>query len=130
MIAILLVPLVAILFALTIVGIPLSILLLIVGYVVFLAAKYLMAFFIGRRILLPKFGERRGWALVLGLFLFYLLGFIPIIGNLIKLLLTLFGLGAIVLSYRHGEIVVDRGWEARAKRERKLIVKKTAKRLR
>lgn len=127
-IAILLVPLVAILFALTIVGIPLSILLLIVGYVVFLAAKYLMAFFIGRRILLPKFGERRGWALVLGLFLFYLLGFIPIVGNLIKLLLTLFGLGAIILSYRHEEIVADRGWEARADREKKLIIKKTAKR--
>lgn len=126
-IAILLVPLVAILFALTIVGIPLSILLLIVGYVVFLAAKYLMAFFIGRRILMSKFGERRGWALVLGLFLFYLLGFIPVLGNLIKLLLTLFGLGAIILSYRHVEIVKDRGWEVRAKNEMKLIKKNKRK---
>jgi cytoskeletal protein CcmA (bactofilin family) len=72
-VTIVMVPVVAVLFALTLVGIPLSIVLVVVGYVVFLAAKYLMAFFIGRRILLPRFGERRGWALVLGLFLFFLL---------------------------------------------------------
>lgn len=107
-IVLLLVPLVAILLAITIVGLPLSILLIVLGYLVWMIAKYMMAFFIGRRILLGRYGERRGWALILGLFLFYLIGLIPVVGNFVKIVLSLFAIGAMVLSYRHPEIIEPR----------------------
>src|SRR3989344_1042789 len=103
-IVLLAIPVVAVLFALTIVGIPITLLLLIVGYVVLVMAKYLMAFFLGRRVLLARWGERRGWAMVAGLVIFYNLGLVPVVGGLVKLLLMLFALGAMVLSYRHKEI--------------------------
>lgn len=101
-------PVVMILFALTIVGIPVAAVLLLVAWIVFLGAQYLAAFFVGRKIIMSKFGERRGWALVLGLFLFYLLGLIPILGNLVKIILMLFALGATVLAYKQPVIVEQR----------------------
>ncbi len=98
-------PVMAVLFVLTIVGIPVAAILFLVFYVVWLAAQYLAAFFIGRKILLSQFGERRGWALVLGLFLFYLLGLVPVLGNLVKTLLILFALGAMALAYKQPVII-------------------------
>lgn len=104
-IVMLMVPLLAALFALTIVGIPVALILVLVAYVVWVAAQYLTAFFVGRKILLPKFGERRGWALVLGLFLIYLLGLIPVMGTVVKVVFVLFALGALVLAYKQPVIV-------------------------
>ncbi len=101
----LMLPLIIVLFALTIVGIPVSLILLLVGYLAWLAAQYLIAFFIGRKIMLPRFGERRGWALFLGLFLIYLVGLIPVVGSVVKLVLTFFAMGAIVLAYRQPVII-------------------------
>lgn len=101
-------PVIAVLFALTLVGIPVAVVLALIFWVVLLAAQYLAAFFVGRKILLPKFGERRGWALVLGLFLFFLLGLIPVLGNLIKTVLVLFALGAAILAYRQPVIIETR----------------------
>lgn len=98
-------PVVAILFAVTIVGIPVSLVLLFVGYVCWLFAQYLTAFFLGRKIMLPKFGERRGWAILLGLFLIRLLDVVPIIGTLAKTTLVVFALGAAVLAYKQPAIV-------------------------
>ena len=103
-VASLMIPMVAVLFALTIVGIPVSLVLLLMGYVIWIVVSYFSAFFIGRKILLVRFGERRGWALVLGLVLIYVLGLIPIIGALIKLVLFLLAFGAIILSYKQPEI--------------------------
>lgn len=99
------VPVVAVLFTITIVGIPIAAVLLLVAYVVWLAAQYVTAFFIGRKILLSRFGERRGWAIVLGLFLIYLLGLLPILGNLVKIILVLFSLGAMILAYKQPVII-------------------------
>lgn len=107
-IAVLITPVVIVLFAITLIGIPVALVLALAAYIFWLVATYLVAFFLGRRILLPKFGERRGWSLILGLFLFFLLGFIPVLGQLIKLLLVLFGLGAIILAYRQPVIFVQK----------------------
>lgn len=104
----LMLPLVVVLLAVTIVGIPVSIVLAIVAYMAWMLSQYLTAFFLGRKIMLPRFGERRGWALLLGLFLIYLLGLIPFIGTLIKLILVLFALGALVISYRQPAIIEQR----------------------
>ncbi len=101
----LMIPLVAILFAITLVGIPVSLVLLLLGYLAWIAAQYVVAFFLGRKILLKRFGERRGWALFLGLFLIYILGQIPVIGPLGKIILVLFALGAIALSYKQPVII-------------------------
>lgn len=117
LIAILIIPLIAILLALTIVGLPLSLLIVVIGYLGYLAAKYLTAFFMGRRILLSQFGERRGWALVLGLFLFYLLGLVPIVGNLIKIVITLFGLGGIILAYKQPAILDSQNWVEKSEKK-------------
>jgi len=99
------VPVVAVLFTLTIVGIPVAGVLILISWIVLLACQYLAAFFVGRKILLTKFGERRGWALVLGLFLFYILGLIPVLGNLVKGVLILFALGAAALAYKQPVII-------------------------
>jgi len=104
-IIVLMVPTMALLFAVTIVGIPVSFVLLIIAYVLWTLAQYFVAFFLGRKILLTKFGERRGWALFLGLFILYLLGLLPVIGVLVKLILVLFAIGAVVPAYKQPALV-------------------------
>lgn len=102
------VPVLLVLFTITIVGIPVALVLGLVAYLAWLAAQYLVAFFVGRKILLSRFGERRGWALVSGLLIIYLLGLVPVLGNLIKVILVLFGLGAMVLAYKQPVIIAER----------------------
>lgn len=101
-------PVAAILFALTVVGIPVSLLLIVLSYVIWVLAQYLIAFFIGRKILLPKYGERRGWAMILGLGLLYLLALIPVVGRLVQFLLTILVVGALIISYRQSPIIKSR----------------------
>lgn len=105
LVATLALPLLIILFAITIVGIPVSLVLLFIFYLIWTFSQYLTAFFIGRKIMLPKFGERRGWALVLGLFLITLIGLIPILGNLVKLIVVFFALGSAILAYKQPVII-------------------------
>lgn len=105
LLAIVIGPLIMILLAITIIGIPVSLLLVLVGYIAFMASQFVMAFVIGRKILLKKAGERRGWAITLGLLIFYLVGLIPIIGRVFYLSLIVLGLGGMIISYRHKEIV-------------------------
>lgn len=89
-----------ILLTLTIVGIPIAILLGLSFFLISFMAKLFASFFIGRQILVNFVGDRRGWALSLGLVIFYLLNFIPVLGRFIQMVLTLVALGALVLSYR------------------------------
>jgi cytoskeletal protein CcmA (bactofilin family) len=93
LLAMMLTPLLVVLFALTVIGIPVSFVLVFLAYLAWVAALYLTAFFLGRKILLKRFGERRGWSLLLGLFIIYLLGLIPFAGPVIKLFLVTFSLG-------------------------------------
>lgn len=99
------IPILAVLLAITIVGIPVSLLLIGIGYVIFVIAQFVAAFVLGRKLLLKRFGDRRGWAVVLGLFIFFILGFIPILGRIVYLGLVTIGLGGTVLAYRHKELV-------------------------
>ncbi|MBI3887619.1 hypothetical protein HY310_00950 [Candidatus Microgenomates bacterium] len=107
-IVVLLMPLVAVLFAITVVGIPVSFVLVLLGYGAWIMSQYISAFFIGRKIMLKKFGERRGWALLLGLFIIYLVGLVPIIGNVFKVVFAIFTLGAVILAYRQKPIIEHR----------------------
>lgn len=112
-------PVVVVLFTLTIVGIPVALILAFVSYLIYLVVQFISAFFLGRKILLSKFGERRGWSMVLGLFLIFLLDLIPIVGNLIKLFLLLISLGAVVLSYKQPVLIAPRPLPFEIKRRRK-----------
>lgn len=104
LIALITVPVVAILLAITIVGIPVSLVAILFGYTIYVLASFIGAFFIGRLILMRFFGERRGWALAVGLVFFYLIGLLPFVGQTVRLIVTVFAIGGIVLSYRHPEI--------------------------
>jgi cytoskeletal protein CcmA (bactofilin family) len=104
LISIVTVPVVSVLLAVTLVGIPVSIVAILIGYSLYVLAGFIAAFFIGRILLVRFLGERRGWALTVGLVIFYILGFFPYIGQLLRLLVTTYAIGGIVLSYRHPEI--------------------------
>jgi uncharacterized membrane protein len=104
MISLVTVPVVSVLLAITLVGIPVSIVTILIGYTVYVLAGFIAAFFIGRIVLMKYLGERRGWALATGLAIFYVAGFLPYIGQLLRLIATVFAIGGIVLSYRHPEI--------------------------
>lgn len=101
-------PLVIVLFAVTIIGIPVALFLALAVYLLWLAATYLASFFLGRKLLLGRYGERRGWSLIIGLLILSFLSYLPILGNLIKLIIVLFALGALVLSYKQPTIYQDR----------------------
>ena len=102
------VPVAVLLLATTIVGIPVSLALLILGYLLLISGQYLAAFFLGRKILLLKFGERRGWAIFLGFAIIYFLGLVPVLGGIIKLALVVLSLGAAVLAYKQPVLVEQR----------------------
>lgn len=88
-------PLLIILIALTIIGIPLAILMTFVYLVVIYFAKIWVGYFVGRKLLLKlKMGERRGWALVIGLFIYYVLNGL-FIGWLVSFLVTVAGIGVL-----------------------------------
>ncbi len=100
----LLIGLVIVLLTVTLVGIPLAFITFLLSLLLTYIARFLIAFFIGRKIMLSKFGERRGWSVVLGLTIYAFLAFIPIFGELIRWLLLTFALGGLVLSYRQPAI--------------------------
>lgn len=115
---VLITPVVIVLFAITLIGIPVALVIALAAYIFWLIATYLVAFFLGRRILLSRFGERRGWSLILGFFLLYLLGLVPFIGSIVKLVIVLFGLGAIILSYKQPVIYEQKPLPFEAPRHR------------
>ncbi len=115
-------PVIAVLLAITIVGIPITVILAIIAYLGYVAAGYLVSFYIGRRVLLPRFGERRGWAMLVGLVIFYLIGLIPVLGQTIKVGLSIWAIGGAVIAYRQPTILqLANPYEKREERVRKGI---------
>jgi cytoskeletal protein CcmA (bactofilin family) len=103
-ISFLLIGLVIVLLTVTLVGIPLAVMTFLLSLLLAYVARFLIAFFIGRKIMLSKFGERRGWSIVLGLTVYAFLSFIPVVGELLRWILLTFALGGLVLSYRQPAI--------------------------
>lgn len=95
--------LVVFLFA-SIIGIPLALLYLLILSIMIFLAKIIGSLTIGRRLLLSvKLGERRGWALMIGLIIYYLVAQIQIIGIVYKALVLTCALGVFVLYYKNRE---------------------------
>ena len=94
------VPVLLVLVAITIVGIPFAI----AGIAVYALGLWVAGVYgkyaVGRWVLGRTDQESRWLALVTGLVLFLLLGFVPILGSLAEFLVLLLGLGALVLVLR------------------------------
>jgi len=101
-ISIIVVPVLIISFVLTIIGIPVS-LILAAGYVVILyVGRMCVGYVIGKRILrqgMPKGTISRIWSAVIGIPLVLILFGMPYIGWVISFILTMWGLGGILLSF-------------------------------
>jgi len=85
--------------ALTLIGIPLIFVLLPLFGLLLYFAKLFTAFFLGRKILGGK--KAWGWALLVGLLIYYLLGLVLFLNGLVGFVFTALGLGAFILDQKN-----------------------------
>jgi cytoskeletal protein CcmA (bactofilin family) len=102
-IALILLPVVALALFMTIVGIPLALLFIALAFFyVFLARIYIMVTFGNKALKLAGTKQAKiGWVFLLGLTIYYLLTFLPIIGGLIKFFIMPIAVGAALLNDVH-----------------------------
>ena len=83
----------------TVVGIPLALILLASYLITIYLARIYVIFWAGVTIF-ERLGKRvhEGWALVVGLIIYFILTIIPVIGGIITFVVVLFGLGAAILT--------------------------------
>jgi len=96
LLAFILLPILAIVALVTVIGIPLGLVLLLALVPLYAIAYVTGAWAVGRRILKP--GKARILSFLVGLVLVRLLALIPIVGGLITFLVTLLGLGALFVA--------------------------------
>jgi cytoskeletal protein CcmA (bactofilin family) len=102
-IALCITPVAVLILALTLAGIPASIILLLAFAIAFYVAKIYAALAIGRMgltLINKKSVPKQGWSLLLGLIILSLLFVIPVVGGIIYFLVVFLGLGAMLLSIR------------------------------
>lgn len=89
----------------TILGIPFAILyIFLLGILIFLS-KIIGSLAVGRKALLILGArERRGWALFIGLLIYYLISFIPLLGFIYKILLLTTSLGVFIIYLRSQKV--------------------------
>jgi hypothetical protein len=98
---IILIPIVAVIITLSIIGIPLAIFLFSFYWLLLFLAKILGCLVVGRYVLLQfNLGERRGWALLTGLVIYLGVGYFPIIGFLYRFLVLSAAVAMIYLYLR------------------------------
>lgn len=101
LLVLILMPITAFIFVLSIVGIPIGLLLFIVFMFYLYVGAIWLSFSMGRILLLRLGkGERRGWAMVVGLIIYFILTTIPFLGWLAKLLVTIAGAGMLFFEKR------------------------------
>jgi hypothetical protein len=90
--------------AITLVGIPISLMLLAVYLAAIYLAKLWVGAFLGRALLKPAGTTRRDWllGLLVGLLILTIAGFIPYLGGLVRLLVVCLGLGAFAWQLYQG----------------------------
>jgi hypothetical protein len=90
------VPVIIVVAAVTLVGIPVSLMLLAAYLAALYLAKIWVGAFLGRILLKPAGATKRDWllGLLVGLLVLTIVGFIPYLGALIRLLIICLGLGA------------------------------------
>lgn len=91
-----LVPVIMVIFVLTIIGIPAAILLLLLFMFSFLLSRIFVASVIGRILLTQFWAEKHNndyWTISIGLFVLWLIFSIPVVGGILSFLSLLWGLG-------------------------------------
>lgn len=104
--------------AISLIGIPIIFVILPIFVILVWLSKLFVAFFVGSKIL-NKFDKDKGlgWALLVGLVVFYLLQMIPFISGLTGFVFTVVGLGAFVIDQklrRQSEIKLTKGSKKRS----------------
>ena len=93
------IPVVGIIFAVTVLGIPIALVLMFVYFVLIYIAKIFISLTIGKFIAeKAKWHMNSYWAFVLGIFIYYIVGFVPVVGGLMKIFATFAGIGAILIQ--------------------------------
>lgn len=90
-------PIIAILLAMTVIGLPLSLIIFALYLIAAYGSRFLVWFTIGEMLLHFK---GRGWSLFLGLFIFETVLLVPILGVLVFILTVIFGLGTVYYEGR------------------------------
>jgi hypothetical protein len=95
------VPVAAIIFAITLVGFPLSLMLLATYLAAIYLAKIWVGAFLGRMLLKPATTTKREWlmGLLVGVLILTIVGFIPYLGGLIRFGVVCLGLGAFACQF-------------------------------
>jgi cytoskeletal protein CcmA (bactofilin family) len=92
-------PVLSLLFSLTIIGLPLGMLLSIVSVVLFYLSQLIFAYWLGTRFLLGlKRSANKSITFLIGISLLYVLSSISIVGIMVTFLATTFGLGSFILT--------------------------------
>ncbi len=97
-------PIVAILLLITLIGIPLSIIIICLWLIALYASKILVGILIGRNLIKKLFPKRKRdsliWAMIIGIIIVWIISAIPVIGWLICLIAVWWGLGGLWLYFR------------------------------
>lgn len=95
-------PVLVVVLMITLIGFPIALITLFAYFLVLYFSKIFVAMAIGAYAAkIAKFRLTAIWLFVLGLALYYLLGFIPVIGFLVKALTALAGMGAIIIQKKY-----------------------------
>jgi cytoskeletal protein CcmA (bactofilin family) len=98
------IPVVIVLAAITLVGFPISLMLLALYVAAIYLAKLWVGAFLGRILLKPAITAKRDWLLrlLVGLIILTIVGFIPYLGGLVRLVVVCLGLGAFAWQLYQG----------------------------
>jgi cytoskeletal protein CcmA (bactofilin family) len=96
-------PVVMVVAAVTLVGIPISLMLLAVYLAAIYLAKIWVGAFLGRVLLKPAVATKRDWllGLLVGLLILTIVGVVPYLGSLVRLVVVCLGLGAFAWQAYH-----------------------------
>lgn len=97
------VPIAALLIAITLIGIPITIILLMLYVFAIFISPIFVSLLVGRYLLANQ--ENQAWPLVLGIVIYGVVSIIPIIGGFVKFIAVLLGLGTIMVAIfnRHNQ---------------------------
>lgn len=100
-ISLLFIPILIILLLITIIGIPLALLVLFLFILLFYVARIFTIFWLGT-IVFRQLGRkmREGWVFFAGMIVYYVITFVPVFGSLLGFLISLFGLGVVILTLK------------------------------
>ena len=92
-------PVIGIIFAITVLGIPVTLVIMFAYFVLIYVAKIFISLTIGKFFTeKAKWNLNSYWAFVLGIFIYYIVGFVPVVGGLMKIFATFAGIGAILIQ--------------------------------